>query len=107
MRSNKERPTDLGEGSMTLWEQYDAIVSEIAVTGITERGENIGGWVAERRLIANALRDQLLGRVPPAPSAETKDKALARSDQPSVSSDGDKRGDHQAGSMRPETCRRA
>jgi hypothetical protein len=67
---------------MTLWEQYDAIVSEIAVTGITERGENIGGWVAERRLIANALRDQLLGRVPPAPSAETKDKALSRSDQP-------------------------
>lgn len=58
---------------MTLWEQYDAIVSEIAVTGITERGENINGWIAERRAAADALRDTLL-----ASSSQTVEEARQR-----------------------------
>ena len=68
-----------------LWERYDALISHIATTAYVDRGENIGGYLAEQRKIADELRAKLIGSVP-VPLSEAS-ASPGRSAAPSASLD--------------------
>ncbi|MFN0314771.1 MAG: hypothetical protein ACKVQA_07025 [Burkholderiales bacterium] len=55
-----------------LWNQYDRLIGYISTTEYVERGENVGGYLAEQRKLADALREKLIApaepQTPPVPS---------------------------------------
>lgn len=46
-----------------LWNQYDGLIGHIATTEYVERGENVGGYLAEQRKLADGLRGKIIAGV--------------------------------------------
>ncbi len=48
-----------------LWNQYDGLIGHISTTEYVERGENVGGYLAEQRKLADGLREKIIAVLAP------------------------------------------